>query len=49
MLGKTDKSLAENPLIFPDPAFLDNTHIFRALKPEEERELDDAFQKVIGA
>jgi spermidine/putrescine transport system substrate-binding protein len=49
VLEKTDKSLAENPLIFPDPAFLDNTHIFRALKPEEERELDDAFQKVIGA
>jgi spermidine/putrescine transport system substrate-binding protein len=49
LLEKTDKSLAENPLIFPDPAFLDNTHIFRALKPEEERELDDAFQKVIGA
>ena len=49
VLEKTDKALAENPLIFPDPAFLDNTHIFRGLKPEEERELDDAFQKVIGA
>jgi spermidine/putrescine transport system substrate-binding protein len=49
VLEKTDKALAENPLIFPDAAFLDNTHIFRGLKPEEERELDDAFQKVIGA
>ncbi len=45
VLEKTDKALAENPLIFPDPAFLENTHIFRGLKPEEERELDDAFQQ----
>jgi spermidine/putrescine transport system substrate-binding protein len=49
VLAKTDKSLAKNPLIFPDPAFLDNTHIFRGLKPDEERQLNDAFQKVIGA
>ena len=49
VLEKTDKALAENPLIFPDAAFLENTHIFRGLKPEEERELDDAFQQVIGA
>jgi spermidine/putrescine transport system substrate-binding protein len=49
IIAKTDKALAENQLIFPDPAFLENTHIFRGLKPEEEQELDDAFQKVIGA
>jgi len=49
VVEKTDKALAENPLIFPDPAFLDNTHIFRGLKPDEERQLDDAFQQVIGA
>jgi spermidine/putrescine transport system substrate-binding protein len=49
VLAKTDKALAENPLIFPDPAFLENTFIFRGLKPEEEQQLDDAFQKVIGA
>lgn len=49
VLAKTDKALADNQLIFPDPAFLDNTHIFRGLKPDEERELDDAFQKLIGA
>jgi spermidine/putrescine transport system substrate-binding protein len=49
VLEKTDKALAENPLIFPDPAFLENTHIFRGLKPDEERQLNDAFQKVIGA
>ena len=49
ILEKNDTELAENPLIFPDEAFLENTHIFRGLKPEEETELDDAFQKVIGA
>jgi spermidine/putrescine transport system substrate-binding protein len=49
VIAETDKALAENPLIFPDPAFLDNTHIFRGLKPEEEQELDDAFQQVLGA
>jgi spermidine/putrescine transport system substrate-binding protein len=49
VLEKTDKSLAENPLIFPDQAVFDNTYIFRGLKPEEETELNDAFQKLIGA
>jgi spermidine/putrescine transport system substrate-binding protein len=49
VLEKTDKSLAENPLIFPDAAFLDKTHIFRGLKPDEETKLNDAFQKLIGA
>jgi spermidine/putrescine transport system substrate-binding protein len=49
VLAKTDKALAENQLIFPDAAFLDNTHIFRDLKPDEEQQLNDAFQKLIGA
>jgi spermidine/putrescine transport system substrate-binding protein len=49
ILAKRDKALAENQLIFPDEAFLEDTFIFRGLKPEEEQELDDAFQKVIGA
>ena len=49
VMAKTDKALADNPLIFPSAAFLDNTHIFRALKPDEERQLDDAFQRLIGA
>jgi spermidine/putrescine transport system substrate-binding protein len=46
---KTDKSLAANPLIFPDKEVFDNTYIFRGLKPDEETELNDAFQKLIGA
>jgi spermidine/putrescine transport system substrate-binding protein len=49
ILQKDDPELAENQLIFPDEAFLEDTFIFRGLKPEEERELDDAFQRVIGA
>jgi spermidine/putrescine transport system substrate-binding protein len=49
VLAKTDKSLADNQLIFPDAAFLDKTHIFRGLKPDEETKLNDAFQKLIGA
>jgi spermidine/putrescine transport system substrate-binding protein len=49
VIAKTDKALADNPLIFPDEAFLADTHIFRGLKPEEETELNDAFQKLIGA
>ena len=49
ILAKRDPALAENPLIFPDEAFLENTFIFRGLKPEEEQEIDDAFQQVIGA
>jgi spermidine/putrescine transport system substrate-binding protein len=49
VIAKTDESLANNPLIFPDAAFLDKTHIFRGLKPDEETKLNDAFQKLIGA
>ena len=49
VIAKTDEDLANNPLIFPDEEFLADTHIFRGLKPEEEEELNDAFQKLIGA
>jgi spermidine/putrescine transport system substrate-binding protein len=49
VLAKTDRALAKNPLIFPDAEVFANTYIFRDLKPEEERELNDAFQQLIGA
>ncbi|MGH2714991.1 MAG: polyamine ABC transporter substrate-binding protein [Thermoleophilaceae bacterium] len=49
ILAKRDPALAENQLIFPDDAFLENTFIFRELNPEEMREVDEAFQQVIGA
>jgi spermidine/putrescine transport system substrate-binding protein len=49
ILAERDPALAENQLIFPDEAFLENTFIFRGLDPEEEQELDEAFQQVLGA
>jgi spermidine/putrescine transport system substrate-binding protein len=49
ILAKRDPALAENQLIFPDEAFLEDTFIFRGLEPEEEQQLDEAFQQVIGA
>jgi spermidine/putrescine transport system substrate-binding protein len=49
ILAERDPALAENQLIFPDEAFLEDTFIFRGLEPEEEQELDEAFQQVIGA
>jgi spermidine/putrescine transport system substrate-binding protein len=49
ILAKRDPELAANQLIFPDEQFLENTFIFRGLEPEEEQELDEAFQQVIGA
>jgi spermidine/putrescine transport system substrate-binding protein len=49
IIEKTDKALAKNQLIFPDAAFLDNTHIFKGLTAEEEQQLDEEFQQVIGA
>ena len=49
ILAERDPALASNQLIFPDEQFLENTFIFRGLKADEEQELDDAFQQVIGA
>ncbi|MGH2762788.1 MAG: ABC transporter substrate-binding protein [Thermoleophilaceae bacterium] len=49
ILVERDPALANNRLIFPDEGFLEQTFIFRGLEPEEEQELDSAFQQVIGA
>jgi spermidine/putrescine transport system substrate-binding protein len=49
ILAKRDRGLAANQLIFPDDQTLADAFIFRELKPDEERQLDEAFQKVIGA
>jgi spermidine/putrescine transport system substrate-binding protein len=49
IFDKTDPSLANNQLIFPSEETLSNAFIFRELKPDEERQLNEAFQKVIGA
>jgi spermidine/putrescine transport system substrate-binding protein len=49
ILARRDPALAANQLIFPDDETLANAFIFRQLKPDEERQLDEAFQKVTGA
>jgi spermidine/putrescine transport system substrate-binding protein len=49
ILTKRDPALGENQLIFPDEQTLADAFIFRQLKPEEDTELTEAFQGVIGA
>jgi spermidine/putrescine transport system substrate-binding protein len=49
ILEKRDPALAKNQLIFPDDAFLEDTFIFRELKPDEDQEISEAFQQVLGA
>ena len=49
ILTKRDPALGENQLIFPDDETLSKAFIFRDLKPEEDQELTEAFQGVIGA
>jgi len=46
ILEKDDPEIAENTLIFPD---LSGAHNFATLSPEDERELESAFQRAIGA
>ena len=46
ILEKDDPELAGNPLIFPDLA---RSHKFKTFPPKEEREIDAAFQRAIGA
>jgi spermidine/putrescine transport system substrate-binding protein len=49
IIQKTDPKLASSQLIFPSTETLKRAKIFRTLKPDEERKLTTAFQKVIGA
>jgi len=49
ILQRKDPELAENPLIFPSDEDLERSYIFRELSAEEDRELSEAFQRVIGA
>jgi len=49
ILTMRDPSIGQNQLIFPDEQTLSNAFIMRQVKPDEERELDEAFQQVIGA
>ena len=49
ILTKRDPALGNNQLIFPDEETLSNAFIFRDLKPEEDQQLTEEFQRVIGA
>jgi spermidine/putrescine transport system substrate-binding protein len=49
ILTKSDPSIGENQLIFPSDKTLNDAFIFRQLKPDEDTQLTEAFQKVIGA
>jgi spermidine/putrescine transport system substrate-binding protein len=48
-MEKIDPSLAKNQLIFPNAATRAKLHPYVTLTPAEEREMNDAMQKVIGA
>jgi spermidine/putrescine transport system substrate-binding protein len=49
IIEKDDPKLASSQLIFPSDETLRRAKIFRDLKPDEERQINEAFQKVIGA
>jgi spermidine/putrescine transport system substrate-binding protein len=49
ILVERDPAIGNNQLIFPDDKTLDEAFIIRDLKPDEERQMDEAFQQVIGA
>ena len=49
ILTQRDPALGQNQLIFPDDKTLADAFIFRQLKPEEDTEITEAFQGVIGA
>ena len=46
ILERDNPEVAENPLIFPD---LSQAHNFKTFSPEEETEIESAFQRAIGA
>ena len=49
IIEQRNPELAESPLVFPDEETRGRSRIFRALKAEEEQQLNDAFQAVVGA
>jgi spermidine/putrescine transport system substrate-binding protein len=46
VLEKSDPEIASSPLVFPDLA---KAHNFKTFSPEEEAQIDSAFQRAIGA
>jgi spermidine/putrescine transport system substrate-binding protein len=49
LLEQRDPDLAQSELIFPSPETLTRSTDLRQLDADEEREVEDAFQRVIGA
>ena len=49
ILAKSDKKLAENPLIFPPDDVAAKLHAYPALSPGDEREMQEAMAQVTGA
>jgi spermidine/putrescine transport system substrate-binding protein len=49
VLERKDPELAENQLIFPNAETLAKTHLFNELSPDDEAELNERFQQIIGA
>ena len=45
VLQQSDPDIASNKLIFPD---LSKAHDFKTFSPEDERDIDEAFQRAIG-
>ena len=48
-MATIDKTLVDNPLIFPDDAFLAKTHLFMGLEEAVEKTYAAAFNKVKGS
>jgi spermidine/putrescine transport system substrate-binding protein len=48
-LAKSDPDTADNPLIFPDDATLQNLYPYVDLDEAEERQMNEAMQAVVGA
>jgi spermidine/putrescine transport system substrate-binding protein len=46
LLQKSDPEIANNELVFPN---LSEAHNFKTFSPEEEAQIDQAFQRAIGA
>ncbi|HLM10473.1 MAG TPA: spermidine/putrescine ABC transporter substrate-binding protein [Thermoleophilaceae bacterium] len=49
LAAELQPELLESPLVFPDDRTLERGRIFRTLRQDEERQLDAAFQRAIGA
>jgi hypothetical protein len=49
LLERRDPDLANSELIFPSKETLDRSTDLRPLAPDEEQQVESAFQRVLGA